>query len=60
MVFMTDHLCDVYQSPVNKYTLGACVAQLDEPPTLDFVSGPDLRVIRSSPSSGSMLGSVSA
>ena len=35
---------------------GAWVAQLVKPPTLDFCSGHDLRVMRLSPAWGSMLG----
>lgn len=37
---------------------GAWVAQPVKPPTLGFVSGLDLKVMRSSPASGSVLGGV--
>ena len=40
---------------VKVYTGSAWVAQLVEHPTLDFSSGHDLRVVGSSPESGSML-----
>ena len=44
----------------NKKMRGAWVAQSVEHLTLDFGSGHDLRVVRSSPLSGSMLGVESA